>query len=176
MSIDYNRTHFDEYAAELAGQSRDRPLRMAIEQMVRRFFHESDHKRWPKVIEFFANFPTVISDLGQPGGIYRGRDAAIDCLKSEAEAIEQTVLHTIVVDRGRVTCHTIKFYMNSSEDEEFHESHHIVVVDLDKTNRIERLEYRDTIGVIKQHKGGQQVLNALMSKAKQNTIVVDYSA
>ena len=102
-----------EYAAELAGPSRDRPMRMAIEQMVRKFFHESDHKRWAKVMEFFTNFPTVISDLDQPGGIYRGKAAAIDCLKLGAEAIERTVLRTIVVDRGRVTCHTINFYIIS---------------------------------------------------------------
>ncbi|KAF3798045.1 hypothetical protein GCG54_00003948 [Colletotrichum gloeosporioides] len=176
MSIEYNRTQFDEYAAELAGPSRDRPMRLAIEQMVRRFFHESDHKRWAKVMEFFTNFPTVISHLGQPGSIFRGRAAAIDCLKVGAEAFERTVLHTIVVDRGRVTCHIINFHMDASEDDEFHEIDHIVVVDLDKTNRIERLEYRDTTRRIKKHKGGQQVLGALVSEAEQDAIAVDYSA
>lgn len=181
MSIDHrDRAHFDTYAAELAGSSRDRAMHPAIEHMVRQFFRALDDEDLDVdiVMSFFSNNPTVIMALDEPGDIWSGVVQVQELVETWAGQAEQTIPKIILVDRGRVSCHIVTFFFYDLENnpDQFTERHQVVVMDLDKDNRIEpqRLEFRYTNRKDKIHKGGPDLYDALAKEAEEDATVVDY--
>lgn len=174
MSAGYSQT-FDRYAAEMAGSSRDLSMRPAIEELVRKFFRDCDNNRLSEIMELLSDNPAIVYFLYMPGFIHHGRDEALEAFTSwcSDDTVTRTVLQTIVVDRGRVTCHTISFSIAAENGDFVHEAHQIAILDLDATYRIERLEYRETNRADKTHEGGRELFDALVKEAEKNAIAVE---
>ncbi|KAJ5001812.1 hypothetical protein K4K48_000921 [Colletotrichum sp. SAR 10_66] len=175
-SAHHSPDQFDEYAAELAGQSRDRVMRPAIEQMVRKFLHaiQEDGRAAGTILDFFGDNPTVIYGLKEPGWIWTGREEMEQCFGGSGKREFRIVPKIIVVDRSRVTCHVVNFEFDAGDFDSFKEIQRIIVFDLDKNNRIERLEYRDVAGTTQKRKGGRKVLEALAAEIEKGAVAVDY--
>lgn len=178
MPAVYDRVNFDEYIAELAGTSRDRAMRPAIEHMVRQFFRVTDDQDLNVniVMSFFSNNPTVVMGLNEPGYIWYGAVEVQELVKSWVGLTRQTIPKIIIVDRGRIACHTVRFSFNDmvNNPDQFTESHDVVVMDLDKDNRIERLEYRSTTRKNKVHKGGPDLYDAFVKEVEEDAIDIDH--
>ncbi|KAK2769957.1 hypothetical protein CKAH01_14893 [Colletotrichum kahawae] len=174
MSAGYSQT-FDRYAAEMAGSSRDLSMRPAIEELVRKFFRDCDNNRLSEIMELLSDNPAIVYFLYMPGFIHHGMDEALEAFTSwcSDDTVTRTVLQTIVVDRGRVTCHTISFSIAAENGDFVHEAHQIAILDLDATYRIERLEYRETNRADKTHEGGRELFDALVKEAEKNAIAVE---
>ncbi|KAJ3958854.1 hypothetical protein N0V92_004555 [Colletotrichum tropicale] len=171
---EYDRTMFEAYAAELAGSSHDRAMRPAIEQMVRQFFRAGDNLNRDMMMSFFNDNPTVITALDGPGHIWAGAAEVKRWIESWGKDMERVVPKMIIVDRGSVVCHTVTFTFNLEDSEAFIESHGVVIMDLDKDNCIERLEYRETNREDKTHEGGRELFDSLVEEAENDAISVDY--
>ncbi|KAI8292056.1 hypothetical protein K4K56_006337 [Colletotrichum sp. SAR 10_98] len=161
---------------KLAGSSQDRAMRPVIEQMVRQFFRACDNEEVDPdiILNFFNDNPTVVARLDRPGNIWIGTAEVKQWIEAWDQKEERTVPQSIIVDRGRVSCHTITFVLETNDRMQFVEVHDVIIMDLDKNNRIERLEYRATTRKDTEHKGGPELLDALAEKAEKNAIDIDY--
>ncbi|KAF4835400.1 hypothetical protein CGCSCA4_v012644 [Colletotrichum siamense] len=153
-------------------------MRPAIEQMVRQFFRaiENDERDSDIIMDFFSDRPTMIISLKGPGWIWTGQKEVKQQFEIAIEAHSgfRVLPKMIVVDRGHVTCHVVIFLFGTGDFDSFTELQRISIFDLDKNNRIQRLEYRDVAGTEKQRKGGRQVLDALITEIEEGALAVDY--
>ncbi|KAK1855238.1 hypothetical protein CCHR01_02140 [Colletotrichum chrysophilum] len=172
---EYDRADFDVYVAELAGSSHDRAMRPGIEQMVRQFFRATSGTKIDVdvAMSFFSDNPTAIEALKGLGEIYIGAAMLKKWIESWGEERAQTVQNIVVVDRGHVTCHVVTFIFDDENPEIFNEYHGVIIMDLDKGNRIERYESRATTREAKEHKGGIKRFDALVEEAEEDAITVD---
>ncbi|KAL0942025.1 uncharacterized protein CTRU02_204788 [Colletotrichum truncatum] len=184
----FSRNSVNRYAAEIRGASSDRPMRPVMEQITRQFLRAIEEMNMKEALSFFAPpTPRVIASLRTPGFIFEGGmelDSFFkdfhDFKKNEFVWKDRIVPHFIIVDRSRITCHTVTFRMQRIEEKKpdgtFEEIHHIIVIDYNERSLFNRLEYREITGKNKTHKGGKKLMENLVIEADTDFITVDHTS
>lgn len=170
---------FSRFVSEVSGPSRDLPIRAALSERAISLVKEFDQGETALMTDWFADNITLIIGLDEAGKIFKGKKEVMKCYnRDEFEAFYpgdfESVPILVVVDRGRITCH-MKRFISDHNFGNVKEETFLVILDLNKQNCIERVEYRLLERKEVDGKAGRDQVKALVEEAKERAVNVNHT-